>query len=133
MKTYDVTIKDVIVTVMRVEADNKEEAYDEAHEAFSEHVEPYSIRFDTETLEVTKVDIQMGFKATPEACKECKYMVTKLRPSDNKRMHQECRRFGQLCEDAALECDYVPQFALLMANYNAYLNYDKPEPKTKNL
>jgi hypothetical protein len=54
MKTYDVTIRATIYKTIRVEAENENDAYVEAHEVFSVMPDD-SERYEEETLDIEEV------------------------------------------------------------------------------
>jgi hypothetical protein len=54
MKTYDVTIQAIVTKTIRVEADNLEAAYCEAHEQFSTECDGQE-RYEEQTLDVKEV------------------------------------------------------------------------------
>jgi hypothetical protein len=55
MKTYDVTIRATIYKTIRVEAENENDAYVEAHEVFSVMPDD-SERYDEETIDIEEVE-----------------------------------------------------------------------------
>jgi len=55
MKTYDVTIVARIYKTIRVEAENEDKAYEEAHEQFSVLNDGTDERYEQETLEIQEV------------------------------------------------------------------------------
>lgn len=54
MKTYDVTIRATIYKTIRVEAENENDAYVEAHEVFSVMPDD-SERYEEETMDIEEV------------------------------------------------------------------------------
>jgi hypothetical protein len=55
MKTYDVTIRATIYKTIRVEAENEDDAYVEAHERFSVMPDD-SERYEEETMDIEEVE-----------------------------------------------------------------------------
>lgn len=55
MKTYDVTIQAVITKTLRIQADNPDDAYCEAHEMFNPHSGEAEERYEETTLSVKEV------------------------------------------------------------------------------
>jgi hypothetical protein len=55
MKTYDVTIRATIYKTIRVEAENENDAYVEAHEVFSVMPDD-SERYEEETMDIEEVE-----------------------------------------------------------------------------
>lgn len=55
MKTYDVTIQAVITKTFRIQADNPDDAYCEAHEMFNPYSEESEERYEQETLSIKEV------------------------------------------------------------------------------
>jgi len=55
MKTYDVTIRATIYKTIRVEAENEDDAYVEAHEVFSVMPDD-SERYEEETMDIEEME-----------------------------------------------------------------------------
>ena len=55
MKTYDVTIQATVTKIIRVEADNEDDAFLEAQEEFDVFVDGGVERYEEETLSVEEV------------------------------------------------------------------------------
>jgi hypothetical protein len=55
MKTYDVTIQAVITKTLRIQADNPDDAYCEAHEMFNPYSGEAEDSHEQETLSVKEV------------------------------------------------------------------------------
>jgi hypothetical protein len=55
MKTYDVTIQATIVKTIRVQAEDEDAAYVEAHERFHPALDYTEERYDEETVDLREV------------------------------------------------------------------------------
>ena len=55
MKTYDVTIRATIYKTFRVEAQDEDEAYVEAHELFNPHSGEAEERYEQETMSIEEI------------------------------------------------------------------------------
>lgn len=55
MKTYDVTIQATIVKTIRVQAEDEDAAYVEAHERFHPALDHTEERYDEETVDLREV------------------------------------------------------------------------------
>jgi hypothetical protein len=53
MKTYDVIIKAEIYKTIRVQANNEDEAYEEAHEIFTALPDEWPEKYNQETISIT--------------------------------------------------------------------------------
>lgn len=55
MKTFDVTIRATIYKTLRVEAEDEDAAYIEAHELFNPHSGEAEERYEEETMNIEEV------------------------------------------------------------------------------
>ncbi len=55
MKTYDVTIRAMVTKTLRVEAEDEDAAYQEAHELFNPYSGEAEERYEEETLRIEEV------------------------------------------------------------------------------
>ncbi len=55
MKTYDVTIRAIVTKTLRVEAENADEAYENAHELFSVGCNGDRERYEQDTLDIEEI------------------------------------------------------------------------------